>query len=215
MLARTPGGTRRTGSVAKRRAAIVLTFDVAGYSAAISELLRDKRTSALGPGSPNKSMRRKLESLSLGSAFRPHAVRNRDMASACLAGLWLYHDFLDESHALSQEISTTTGSYWHGILHRREPDYPNAKYWFRRVGDHPVFEPLHLAAGEMAAAQKLPSSAKFLATQSKWEPFAFVDLCESSLAGHSPCEMLCQQVQMREWEILFEYCYRQALGLNL
>ena len=45
------------------------------------------------------------------------------MAACCLCGLWLLHDFLDESHSLSQEITTDTGSYWHGIMHRREPDY--------------------------------------------------------------------------------------------
>ena len=56
------------------------------------------------------------------------------MAAACLAGLWLHHNFLDESHTLSQDIDTTTGSYWHAIMHRREGDYGNAKYWLHRVG---------------------------------------------------------------------------------
>ena len=49
------------------------------------------------------------------------------MASACLAGLWLYHDYLDESHAVSQSIHTPAGSYWHGLMHRREPDFANPK----------------------------------------------------------------------------------------
>src|SRR5450432_255553 len=56
-----------------------------------------------------------------------------------VAGLWLYFSCLDEAHAVAQDLETPEGSFWHGILHRREPDPANAAYWFRRVGQHPVF----------------------------------------------------------------------------
>ena len=72
-------------------------------------------------------------------------------ARCCISALYLRHNFLDESHEISQEIDTIDGSYWHGIMHRREPDYDNAKYWFRRVPSHPVFGPLCEKARELAA----------------------------------------------------------------
>lgn len=50
------------------------------------------------------------------------------------AGLLLWNGDLDASHTISQHIEDITGSYWHGIMHRMEPDYSNAKYWFRKVG---------------------------------------------------------------------------------
>src|SRR2546430_6689730 len=32
----------------------------------------------------------------------------------------LWHDYLDESHSISQSIETAEGSFLHGIMHRRE-----------------------------------------------------------------------------------------------
>ena len=78
-----------------------------------------------------RAVKPKLDITSRREAFRSFRLAILDMAQACLAGLWLYHDFLDESHSISQEIATSTGSFWHGIMHRREPDPSNAKYWFR------------------------------------------------------------------------------------
>lgn len=133
------------------------------------------------------------------------------MADACLAGLWLAFDFLDESHALSQEIATATGSYWHGLMHRREPDFGNSAYWFRRVGRHPIFDALRAEAGVLAVAAPA-GETHFLREQSGWEPFRFNDLCEACLAGKASCESLCRQIQRREWELLFDYSYRSAVG---
>ncbi|SVE00149.1 uncharacterized protein METZ01_LOCUS453003 [marine metagenome] len=120
---------------------------------------------------------------------------------------------MDTSHTISQGSTTETGSYWHAIMHRREPDYPNSKYWFGRAGDHSVFPAIReAAAGIAATATSLPDSATFLTTQSAWDPYAFVDLCKAANFGRTPVEDLCRQIQQREWEILFDYCYQTAVG---
>ena len=97
-------------------------IDLASFSPAVGELLAEDRLFELGPGQPNLSMRERLAALSVQNLFFPHKARRADYAKACLAAIWLYHDFLDESHAVSQEIDTAEGSFWHGIMHRREPD---------------------------------------------------------------------------------------------
>jgi hypothetical protein len=188
------------------------TFDRNSFGPTVAELLAEKRVMPLGPGKPNEAVRSRLEALSAEQLFAPRPVRDRRLASLCLAALWLYHDFLDQAHTISQEVHTTTGSYWHGIMHRREPDYDNAKYWFHRVGDHPIFAALRDAAAGIAAAPGVPSAAAFLKSQPSWDPFAFIDLCETSATGRSPCEGLCRDIQQREWEFLFDYSYHTAVG---
>src|SRR5436853_586444 len=54
----------------------------------------------------------------------------------------LWHDHLDASHNISQGIETRDGSWLHGIMQRREADYGNAKYWFRRVAPLEAFPEL-------------------------------------------------------------------------
>jgi hypothetical protein len=52
---------------------------------------------------------------------------------ALVAGLWLYVDDLDRSHTVSQSIEDATGSYWHGIMHRREGDISKTNYTFNAI----------------------------------------------------------------------------------
>ncbi len=189
------------------------TFDRSAYGPVIAELIDEDRLNPLGPGRPNAEARPKLDALSIETAFAHAQVRDRVMAMACISGLWLLHDYLDVSHGISQGIETADGSYWHGIMHRREPDYGNSKYWFRHVGAHPVFKLLCPEAAELAAAESdLNAAAHFLTTQPTWDSFAFIDLCEAAAAGQASCETLCREIQRREWELLFDYCYQHAIA---
>ncbi len=185
-------------------------FNAGTYGPTLAKLL-DARLPELGPGTPNRAVGEDLRNLTIETAFG-RLVRQQDMARACFAGLWLYHDFLQESHQISQTIETPTGSYWHGLMHRREPDFGNSKYWFRRVGPHPVFEPLQVAARQLAEQARPHPSAAFLSTRPAWDPFAFVDLCEACIEVRSPERLLCRQIQLCEWQLLFDYCHAQAVG---
>ena len=182
------------------------------YAPAIIEPLQCEVSNDLGPGKPRADARSALARLTPESITAPHPVKDMDMARACLAALWLRHDFLDESHRISQDIENPSGSFWHGILHRREGDFGNAKYWFRRVGSHPIFEPLAHYSRELAANGEAPAAANCLISQTEWDPFAFVDLCQRAQTGGPSLEALAKGIQQREWELLFDHCYRQAIA---
>lgn len=189
----------------------MIAFEPAAYGPVFAALLKEPRLMPLDPGVPNSVAKPTLEALDLVRAFAPHAIGDPSMADACRAAVWLYHDYIDVSHTISQKIDTATGSYWHGIMHRREPDYSNSKYWFRRVGDHPVFPALCQTASELAAnTGDLPEGARLLVTQSEWDPVAFIDLCDAAHSGNPPAVNLCREIQQREWELLFDYSYRQT-----
>jgi hypothetical protein len=49
-------------------------------------------------------------------------------------GLLYALDALSAAHEIFQRDSTALGSYWHGMMHRREGDFGNACYWFRAAG---------------------------------------------------------------------------------
>ncbi len=182
------------------------------YGPAIADLLSGDRLPELGPGTPKEASRPKLEAQSLNRTLGREKIVDHDAARCCLAALWLWHDFLDESHRLSQAIETVDGSYWHGIMHRREPDYGNAKYWFRRVPRHAIFEPLAAEAKSLADDVKLDGPAEYLATQSTWDPYRFVDLCEAVARGRTQCDRLAREIAAAEWRLLFDHCFRQATG---
>lgn len=172
------------------------------------EALLGERCPALGPGTPEAGTRRILEPLiaGLGGGRSP---RDHRAAACCGAALWLWHDCLDESHAISQGIDTPEGSWWHGIVHRREPDPGNAKYWFRRVGGHPVRDRLATAARALVQAYDLalPRSAVRLASGGDWDHAAFVDFCNDAEGAAAD---LARAIAAVEWRLLFAHCHAMA-----
>jgi|688.fasta_scaffold269458_2 molybdopterin-guanine dinucleotide biosynthesis protein A len=171
------------------------------------------RSPPLGAGRPVEGAKRSLSKLSPESLFPGRRIVDAAAARGCLAGLWLWNDWLEESHAVSQGIDTPEGSWWHAIMHRREGDFANAKYWFRRVGEHPLFPRLAEASRRIASPNR-PGDPRhgWIATAAEWDPLRFVDLCEDLARRSSPDEELAREIAAQEWRLLFAHCHDLALG---
>ncbi len=137
----------------------------------------------------------------------PLAATTGDPQSEALAlsGLWLLAGELDRSHTISQSVETAEGSYWHGIMHRREGDFWNSKYWFRRVGRHSVLAELveHLTAEREALESPGIPYQDLLNGESLAEQL--VDLCQTAVTQRQELSQELELIFWWEWQLLFRY----------
>jgi hypothetical protein len=174
----------------------------------------------LSPGPPAKELHWLLEHLKATDLHElVPRVRSQPDAVALKAGLFQIHSFLDASHELSQSIEGEgrhrSGDYWHAVNHRREPDYGNSKYWFRQVGRHPVFEPLaECAVDLLAGTPRIANEWQGrLVTSRGWDPFAFVDMCQSATgSADGELQQVARQIQLAEMRLLLDQTYDDAAG---
>jgi hypothetical protein len=134
-------------------------------------------------------------------------------ADAILAALWLWHDGLDECHHIVQKSggeATQTYSFWHAIMHRREGDFSNSKYWYARASGHPAMQTLQAHAASVV--NRAPADKTLLRLiSSSWNPNAFVDFVESVHHDKAnPLHDVAVELQRIEWHVLFDHCTRLA-----
>jgi hypothetical protein len=108
--------------------------------------------------------------------------------SLCESGLWLLAGDLSRSHDISQDNHSAEGSFWHGIMHRREGDFGNAKYWFGRVGKHPLLDQL---------SERTEGVYQ--------DPYDFVDECSRAVRAGGEAEERCKLAQWTEWQALMSF----------
>jgi hypothetical protein len=116
-----------------------------------------------------------------GAGAHPHLAEKVSLAEvhpAFKAGLLLYLDELELSHAISQSIDTPLGAWWHAIMHRREGDYWNSHYWLDRACSHSFF------------------------IDSPVNPREMVDECDKDLRRDQP-DLIRKQRQ--EWQALIDW----------
>ena len=170
------------------------------------EFLVTAEPPGLGPDSRPGTMGLQTLNRRLDDALRdaplPHA--NAELVRALVL---LWHDKLDASHSISQSVDTEDGAYLHGMMHRREPDYWNAKYWFRHAGRHRISPSIAKRAADLLDAANEPRLRDKLVPGGEWDPFAFVDACEQAekLAYPASVRQTLRAVQAAEFALLRDH----------
>jgi hypothetical protein len=164
-----------------------------------SELL-----AALIPTTPlSYDLSRKLREASDADIAGPTAIKDAAMFAMVRGGLLYAADELDAAHRIFQDEPSSLGSYWHGMMHRREGDFDNARYWFRRAGQLGVF-------GKMQDAARAASPD--MAKQPTWDAYLLTGQCEQVKHGAHELAAECVALQRAEFGVLFDDCWRRAMG---
>ncbi|MFM8188097.1 MAG: hypothetical protein ACKN85_06395 [Pirellula sp.] len=112
--------------------------------------------------------------------------------------LYLRIGSMEPAHSHVQDATRGLGAYIHGVLHRMEQDYWNAKYWFARVNDPELthFVDVHIRRAATGEGRLIGN----------WSgPAAFVDMCQSSSdAGRNGQQEHLVQLALWEWQALWE-----------
>jgi hypothetical protein len=171
----------------------------------------------------------RLKNASAEELFEGFRIGNPQMAACAIAGLHLWNDNFHASHNLCQGIDTQAGSYWHGLCHRREghqgeglsSNLSNARYWFRRVGEHPAFDAVYRSAlgtldGAGASFRWAEEAATQLRSHRRWDATVLIDWVGQADAHTLPAqaEELISEIQWREIDLLVDWCFQQAVSAS-
>jgi hypothetical protein len=177
------------------------------YPDFIDRILRtEKLLAKLTPSEPlDRPLAREIREADDAKIAGEKTIGAAAMFALVRGGLLYAVDALEPAHAIFQDAPTDLGSYWHGMMHRREGDFDNARYWFRRAGTSPFFASLHRVASEVSAD---------MARQANWDPYLFTGQCEQARFGAEELVGEMAQLQRIEFDAIFDYCWRQAVRVG-
>jgi hypothetical protein len=139
------------------------------YSAFITDFLRKVQLPRLSARDPLPDE----ELIQQTTAAKEHEISraNGPQARCARSLLLLAAGEVDQAHRLVQELSTTDAAYIHGVIHRIDDDFNNARYWFRGARMHP-------AGAEMY--RRAAAGSPTVARHSIWDPVLVTDMVEIS-----------------------------------
>jgi hypothetical protein len=164
------------------------------YSAFITDFLHDAhlpRISAREPA-PDQRMIQRV------AATEDHEIaKTNGQEARCIRSLlYVAAGGVDEAHRIVQGISSSDGAYVHGMVHRIEDDFDNARYWFRRAGTHPASAAMY----SRAVGDRLT-----VASQPVWDPILLTDLVETSRTAGVTGDL--RAVLTIEFEVLLRFLW--------
>lgn len=153
-----------------------------------------------------------LDDRDRGLGVAPQQVRERLLAVDGWDGLaeearslteslvLLWYDHLDASHTISQSIESPAGSYLHGMMHRREGDFWNSKYWMRRAAQFDGWDTLGQAMRHVWESRGPEGAYPGWLEGARLDGAGFVDACERAASAGGTEEAMFRALQQSEYE---------------
>ena len=143
-------------------------------SGALDELLNTPEPPALTTGPRQGTLALAALSNQFDALVLAHPkLHKKEDALRCLVLLW--HEHWTRAHEIAQDLHTPDGSLLHAILHRREPDAWNSKYWLRSTGAHEAYG----AIGDALSADGRFTNQPWLRS-GRFDAVRFVDACDQA-----------------------------------
>lgn len=162
---------------------------------AIEDIFHTKSLPSLGPEQRSGTLNINDCQDKIGHALGFTNIQRENLIRSALL---LWHDHLEASHTISQSINTDNGSFLHSLVHRREPDYPNAKYWLNQTGQHKAYPEITKRSRKIL--KDTPSLNLII---SEWNPYEMVDCVQQSKVNTDEYKAL-QELQRVEMEVFLE-----------
>ena len=178
----------------------------------IAQQLDARETPPLSPKSVwNETISQQLQSddetlfgMEIVRAFAPSDAAANTRRALCRAALFLWNDDLDAAHKIVQpRDDNATANFLHAVIHRRERDFSNALYWWRKTGAHPLLSKIGLAARDADGAREY---SQLFGRDDVFNAAAFTQLCEKSAP---PNEEVLRRIQAIELESIYQFCRAQ------
>ena len=122
------------------------------------------------------------------------ALTDKSKTSCVRALLWYAAGDLHAAHEIVQPMSSPDGAYIHGMIHRVEDDFDNARYWFMRAAAHPASAEIYRHAFV---------NSPLIASRPLWDPVYVTELLEEARITGLSEEL--RTVLRIEFEELFNY----------
>ncbi len=169
-----------------------------------------------------------LDRTDIGTLFQNTPLISEPYGQLVRGALYLKNDDLAVSHAIFQQVGrderSATTCYWHGIVHRREPDFNNARGWFQKAEGLVAGPVLNQAICTLLQqAIQMPDYGKardvalvflrHLKNRETWDGLYFLNLCQRcNNENDEALQRLLEDIQEKEFEVLFDWTFRQAIG---
>ncbi len=166
---------------------------------------------------PISLARRSLETIKDKHLFHPHLPRDKAMAAAVRALLYLWCGWSKECRACAVAAPEQEGLYLEALCYRHMRNLGRERRLLREMGEHPIHTALAEQVVQIPGMKMEPAFDRFLRLierEHRWEPFLFADLYEQAVTRRLDRQgvMLVRKLAAKEAELLFRHCYEAAIG---